>query len=126
MAYLILKIMINALSIAIAVKVVGGIDFTGEWWKMILVGFVFGIVNTFIKPIITLFTLPLIVFTLGLFTLIINTLMLLLTAKLSSPLNLGFHVEGFWPAFWGALIISVVSMVLSWITGLRNIKINIR
>jgi putative membrane protein len=93
---------------------------------MILVGFVFGIVNTFIKPIITLFTLPLIVFTLGLFTLIINTLMLLLTAKLSSPLNLGFHVEGFWPAFWGALIISVVSMVLSWITGLRNIKINIR
>jgi putative membrane protein len=126
MAHLILKIMINALSIAIAVKVVGGIDFTGEWWKMILVGFVFGIVNTFIKPIITLFTLPLIVFTLGLFTLIINTLMLLLTAKLSSPLNLGFHVEGFWPAFWGALIISVVSMVLSWITGLRNIKINIR
>jgi putative membrane protein len=126
MAHLILKIMINALSIAIAVKVVEGIDFTGEWWKMILVGFVFGIVNTFIKPIITLFTLPLIVFTLGLFTLIINTLMLLLTAKLSSPLNLGFHVEGFWPAFWGALIISVVSMVLSWITGLRNIKINIR
>lgn len=126
MAYLILKIMINALSIAIAVRMVDGIDFTGEWWKMIFVGLVFGIVNTFIKPVITIFTLPLILFTLGLFTLIINTLMLLLTAKLSLPLNLGFHIEGFWPAFWGALIVSIVSMFLSWITGLRNIKFHIR
>lgn len=126
MAYLVLKIMINALSIAIAVRMVEGINFTGEWWKMIFVGLVFGIVNTFIKPLITVFTLPLILFTLGLFTLIINTLMLLLTAKLSSPLNLGFHIEGFWPAFWGALIVSIVSMFLSWITGLKNIKINIR
>ncbi|MBM4141672.1 MAG: phage holin family protein [Nitrospira sp.] len=122
MAYLILRVMINALAIVAAVKLVDGITFTGEWWKMIIIGAIFGIVNSFIKPIVMFFTFPFIVFTLGLFTLIINTLMLLLTASLSSSLNLGLHINGFWPAFWGALIVSIVSMLLSWITGARKIK----
>ncbi len=123
MAYLILKIMINALSISVAVKVVAGIVFTGEWWKMIIIGAVFGIVNSFIKPLVTIFTLPLIILTLGLFTLIVNTIMLLITAKLSVPLELGLSIAGFWPAFKGALIVSIVSMILSWLTGIRKIKV---
>jgi len=122
MVYLLLKIMINALSIGAAVKFIRGITFTGEWWKMIIIGAVFGIVNTLIKPLVTFFTLPLIVLTLGLFTLIINTLMLLFTAELSEPFRLGLQIDGFWPAFKGALIVSVVSMLLSWITGMRKIK----
>jgi putative membrane protein len=122
MTYLILRIMINAFSIAIAVQVVGGITFTGEWWKMIIIGAVFGIVNSIIKPLVTFFALPLIVITLGLFTLIINTLMLVITAELSGPLELGLQINGFWPAFKGALIISIVSMLLSWLTGLKKIK----
>ncbi|MEW6585001.1 MAG: phage holin family protein [Nitrospirota bacterium] len=122
MAYSILKIMINALSIAVAVRLVDGISFAGEWWKMIAIGAVFGIVNSFIKPIVTIFAIPLIVLTLGLFTLVINTLMLLLTASLSEPLNLGLQVDGFGPAFKGALIISIVSILLSWMTGLKKIK----
>lgn len=122
MTYLILQIMINALSIAAAVRFVNDISFTGEWWKMIVIGAVFGVVNSFIKPIITLFTLPLIILSLGLFTLIINTLMLLLTAKFSGPLDLGLHIPGFWPAFKGAVIISIVSVLLSWITGVKKIK----
>ena len=122
MAYLILRIMINAMAIAVAVKLVQGITFTGEWWKMIIIGAVFGIVNSFIKPLLTFFTLPLIILTLGLFTLIINTLMLLLTAKLSGPFELGLRINGFWPAFWGALIVSVVSMILSWLTGMKNVR----
>lgn len=122
MAYLILRIMINALSIAMAVKVVDGITFVGEWWKMILIGAVFGIVNSFLKPLITLFTLPLIILTLGLFTLIVNTLMLVITVELSEPLRLGLQIDGFWPAFKGALIISIVSMLLSWLTGLKKMK----
>ncbi len=121
MTYLILRIMINALSIAIAVKVVDGIVFTGEWWKMILVGAVFGIVNSFIKPLVTFFTFPIIILSLGLFTLIVNTLMLLITVSLSGPLALGLQIHGFWPAFKGALIISIVSMVLSWLTGMKKI-----
>lgn len=120
--YLILRIMINALSIAIAVTAVDGISFTGEWWKMIFVGAVFGVVNSFLKPLVTLFTLPLIILSLGLFTLIVNTLMLLITVSLSGPLDLGLQIQGFWPAFKGALIISIVSMMLSWLTGLKKVK----
>ena len=69
MTYLILRIMINALAIAVAVKIVDGIVFTGDWWKMIVVGAVFGVVNSFLKPLLTFFTLPLIILSLGLFTL---------------------------------------------------------
>jgi putative membrane protein len=122
MTHLILRIVINALSIAIAVTVVDGISFTGEWWKMLFVGAVFGIVNSFLKPLVTFFTLPLIILTLGLFTLIVNTLMLLITVSLSGPLGLGLQIHGFWPAFKGALIISLVSMMLSWLTGLKKVK----
>lgn len=118
MAYLLLKIMINALSIGIAVKVINGITFTGEWWKIIIVGAIFGLVNSFIKPIAKLFTFPFIILTLGLFTLVINALMLGLTAYLSDSLNLGFRVSGFWPAFKGALLVSIVSTVLNCLAGL--------
>jgi len=114
--------MINALSIAAAAKLVDGITFTGEWWKMIIIGAVFGIVNSLIKPFVTLFTFPLIILTLGLFTLIVNTLMLTITVELSEPLRLGLQINGFWSAFKGALIISIVSLLLSWLTGLKNIK----
>ncbi|MBE0426902.1 MAG: phage holin family protein [Nitrospirae bacterium] len=123
MAYLTLRIMINALSIAMAVTLIDDITFTGEWWKMIIIGAVFGLVNSLIKPFITIFALPLIILTLGLFTLIVNALMLTITAKLSGPLSLGLQIIGFWAAFKGALIISMVSILLSWVTGLKKIKI---
>jgi putative membrane protein len=122
MAYLFLKIMINSLAIAAAVKIVDGITFTGEWWKMIIVGAVFGVVNSFLKPLLTIFALPLIILTLGLFTLIVNTLMLIITVELSEPLQLGLQINNFWAAFKGALIISIVSMLLSWLTGAKRIK----
>jgi putative membrane protein len=122
MTYLILKIIINALSIAIAVKLVNGITFSGEWWKMIIIGAVFGIVNSLIRPIVKFFTFPFIILTLGLFTFIINALMLLLTESLSESFNLGLQIHGFWPALWGALIVSIVSTLLSWLTGLKEIK----
>lgn len=122
MAYLILRIMINALSIGVAVKLVDGITFTGEWWKMIIIGIIFGVFNSLIKPVITFFSLPLIVLTLGIFILVINALMLLLTAKLSIPLNLGLHIDGFLPALWGAIIISLISLLLSWFAGISKTK----
>ncbi len=122
MSYVILRVMINALSIVIAVKLVDGLTFTGEWWKVIIVGAVFGVVNTVIKPLVQIFTFPFIILSLGLFTLLINALMLALTASLSGTFHLGFQIRGFWPAFWGAIIVSVVSMLLSWATGLKRIK----
>ena len=122
MENLILRIMINALSIAAAVKFIDGITFTGEWWKMIIIGGVFGIVNAFIKPVVTFFTFPLIIITLGFFTLIVNTLMLFITAELSEPFSLGLQMTGFGAAFKGALIVSIVSMLLSWLTGIKKVK----
>jgi len=115
--------MINALSIAAAIKIVDRITFTGEWWKMIIIGMIFGIVNALLKPLMMFFTFPLIILTLGLFTLVVNAVMLILTAKLSGPFNLGLHINGFWAAFWGALIVSIVSMFLSWITGVKKMRI---
>lgn len=121
MTHLALRVMINALSIMVAVKLVDGITFTGEWWKMIIIGAIFGLVNSFIKPLVQLFTLPVIILSLGLFTLVVNALMLAMTAGLSRPLNLGLHINGSWPAFWGALIVSIVSMVLACLTGAARV-----
>lgn len=105
--------LINTIAIILAVKVVPGIVFEGEWWGILFVGAIFGLVNTFIRPLIKLFTLPLLVLSLGLFTFIINAMMLSITSWLSGEFSLGFHVNGFKPAFWGALIISFTSLVLS-------------
>lgn len=120
MTQFLMRIMINALAIAAAIKLVNGISFTGEWWKIIIIGLIFGIVNTLIKPVVTLFSLPLIVLSLGIFTLVVNALMLLLTAYLSEPFGLGLKVAGFWPALWGSIIASVVSILLSWISGVKR------
>jgi len=121
MEYLLLRIMINALSIMAAVKLVNGITFSGAWWKMIILGGVFGLVNSLIKPVIQLLSLPLIVLTLGFFTLVVNALMLMITAALSETFGLGFSIAGFWPAFWGAVTVSLVSMVLSCLTGAKRV-----
>jgi len=105
--------LINTIAIMIAVKFVPGIEYVGDWWGILLVGVIFGLVNTFIRPFIKLFTLPLLVVTLGLFTFVINAMMLSVTSWIAGQFNLGFQVEGFKPAFWGALIISLVSLTLS-------------
>lgn len=123
MAYLLLRIMINALSIAGAVRLIDGLTFTGEWWKMIIIGAIFGSINAVIKPVVKFFTLPFLVLTLGLFTLIINALMLGLTAYLSDSFALGFHISSFWAAFKGALFVSIISTVLTWLTGLGKIVV---
>ena len=70
---------------------------------------VFGLVNSLLRPLLTVLTCPLIVLTLGLFTLVINAVMLLVTGWLSDRWDLGFAVAGFWPAFWGGLVVGLVS-----------------
>jgi putative membrane protein len=74
---------------------------------------VFGLVNAIIRPLVRLLTLPLFLLTLGLFTFVVNALMLLLTSWLADHLDLRFHVHGFWSALWGAVIVSVVSFLLN-------------
>jgi putative membrane protein len=120
MQQLLLRLAINALSLAVAIKLISGITFTGEWWKIILIAAIFGFVNALIKPIVQFFTFPIIIITLGVFTLVINAAMLAITAALSGPLDLGLNISGFWPALGGALVISIVSMLLTAITGIRR------
>ncbi|MCC7355787.1 MAG: phage holin family protein, partial [Anaerolineae bacterium] len=87
--------------------------YDGDWVGLALVALIFGIVNAFIKPLLQLLTCPLIILTLGLFTLVINALMLQLTSSLAGTFNLDFHVDNFGAAFWGGLVISIVSIILS-------------
>jgi len=114
--------LINTIALMLAIKFIPGITFSGEWWGILLTGVVFGLVNTFIRPLIKFFTLPLLIFSLGLFTFIINAAMLGVTSWISGKMNLGFHVEGFKPAFFGALLISLVSMVISCLVNGKQTK----
>ena len=103
----------NAIALWVACHLIPGLRFTGTLLDLVLVAAVFGAVNSILRPIVTVLTCPLIVITLGLFTLVINALMLLVTGWLSARWDLGFTVSGFWAAFWGGLVVGVVSLILS-------------
>ena len=108
-----LRLLINAVALWVAVKIVPGISYTGDWLPFLAVALIFGIVNAFIRPIVKLFTLPIIFLTLGLFALVVNGMMLMLTAWLSDKLAMNFQVSGCWTAILGALVVSIVSALLS-------------
>lgn len=107
---LILKLLVNAAALWVAAKVVSGIELEGAIVTILLVALVFGLVNTFIKPILKALSFPVIILSLGLFTLVINAAMLALTAAVTEALS----VADFWAALLGAIVISVVSTVLNW------------
>jgi putative membrane protein len=112
---LILRIVINALAIWLTSLILGGFNFTGSVVNLLIVAVIFGLVNALIRPIVKLLTLPISIVTLGLFTLVINALMLLITVWLSGALSLeGSFFENMITVFLAALIISLISMVLSW------------
>lgn len=115
MERIILNWVINTISIMLAIKFVPGIVYSGKWSGILIVGLIFGLVNTIIRPIVSFFTFPLLILSLGLFTFIINAMMLSMTSWVSGEFRLGFHVYGFRAAFWGALIISILTMVLHWL-----------
>jgi putative membrane protein len=115
--HLILRLLINAAALWAATRLVDGISFTGDWRLLFAVALVFGVVNVLVRPVLFVLSLPLLVLSLGLFLFVINGLMLWLTGRLSDAMGLGFHVAGFWPAFWGALVVTVVSFALSVLVG---------
>jgi putative membrane protein len=113
MQSLVLHWLLNAAALWAAAWLLPGLEFNGTIVQLLLVAAVFGIVNSLVRPILTVLTCPLIVLTLGLFTLVINALMLMLTGALSERWGLGFTVTGFWAAFFGGLVVGLVSVVLS-------------
>ena len=107
------RLLINAAALWAATRLVPGISFDGDWRLLFVVALVFGVLNVSVRPVLMLLTLPFLILTLGLFTFVLNAVMLWLTSAISDALGLGFHVEGFVAAFLGALVVTVVSFMLS-------------
>jgi len=108
-----IRLLVNAAALWVATQIVSGVTYSGGALPLFGVAFVFGIVNAVLRPIAFILTFPLLILTLGLFTFVINGVMLMLTSSVSDALGLGFHVRGFWAAFWGALVVTLVSWALS-------------
>ena len=111
--HVLLRLLINAAALWVATRLVSGITYTGDGVSLFGVALVFGVLNVLIKPILFFLSFPFVIVTLGLFTLVINAVMLWLTAAASAALGLGFAVDGFGAAFKGALVVSLVSFSLS-------------
>ncbi len=111
----IITLLSTAASLWVAVLLVSGLEFSGVWWQFLIVAAIMGLANAIARPIITFFSLPFILVTLGLFLFIVNALVLQLVVWLSGPnvFDLGLTSTGFfWATFWGSVVISVVGWIL--------------
>jgi putative membrane protein len=109
----------TAAGVAVATWLIDGIFFTGpstgqeelkhKVLPLLLVALILGIVSNFVRPVVTFFSIPFIILTLGLFLLVINALMLMLTAWIAGDVGIGFHVDGFWNALAGSIIVTIVN-----------------
>lgn len=117
----------HAIALAAAAWLVGGIRFTGpssgtaeieqKVVPLLLVALILGVVTSFVKPVLKVLSIPFIIVTLGLFLLVINAAMLMLTGWLAEQLDVGFRVDGFWPAVLGAVVITVMTWVVDGVIG---------
>jgi putative membrane protein len=111
-------LVVNALALGAAIWLFDGITLRGATTTdrvvtLVVVGGIFGLVSSVVKPVLKVLSLPFIILTLGLLLLVINALMLLLTSWIAGQLDLGFHVSGFWVAVFGSIVISLAGMVLN-------------
>jgi len=112
----VIRLFVNALALAAAAWLIDGIQMSGEFMDVLLVALVFGVLNALLKPLLLLLSLPLLILTLGLFALVVNAGLLMLTARLMDD----FAVSGFGAAVLGSLVISIVTMLLG--AGLKDAK----
>jgi putative membrane protein len=111
---LVLRWAVLALAIWAAITFVPGIEPARSGWLPIIgLALIFGLLNALLRPLIELLTCPLIILTLGLGTLLINTLIFWLAGLIGNRWGIGFTVNGFWPAFFGALVVSVISVIFN-------------
>lgn len=115
---------ISTVSVLVAAFILrDGITY-GTWVHLLVATLLLGLLNSFVRPLLMLLSLPLLIFTLGLFSIVINAVLLLLVSALLGPER--FHVKGFWVACLGALIISVVSLLLNSVTGTGHARFSVR
>jgi putative membrane protein len=131
---LLVKIVINAIAVYVAVLVVPQIQFPaadnllkleGNWWQVVVVALILAVINTYVKPILKALSFPITLLTVGLFSLVLNALLLLLVAFLSDKVGVNFTIGGFPPkftadAFVGALLGSIVISVVSIVLGMLD------
>jgi putative membrane protein len=115
----IIRTIITAVALWVAVLLIPGITYHGAWWGLLIVAVVFGLINALVRPILVLLSCPLIVLTLGLFIFILNAFLLWLTGAVSGAFGLDFSVRGFWAAVFGGIIVGVVSTVLNLLVGAK-------
>jgi putative membrane protein len=115
--------LINTLAVLVATYFVSGITYNKPV-DLIVATLILGILNAFVRPMLMLLSLPLLIFTLGLFTLVINAALLLIVSTLMGMAH--FHVDGFWTAIKGALVIAIVSIILNTLTGTGNSQVKVR
>lgn len=115
----IVRLIINGIAIWLTSLWVNGIEITqaptpgGQVLVVLVISLVFGLVNAIIKPVVQILSIPFYILTLGLFTLVVNALMLMLTSWISEFTRWGLTVDGFWTAVWGGLVISLISWLIS-------------
>ncbi|MEZ0446227.1 phage holin family protein [Cellulomonas sp. ICMP 17802] len=118
MAFLV-RVLINGVALWLATLILPGLEIVGAdtgWQQLaiiLLIALVFGVVNAVVKPIVAFLSIPLYILTLGLFTIIVNALMLMLTAWITEATSWGLRIDNFGTACWGAIIVSIISLVLS-------------
>jgi putative membrane protein len=125
----VLRVLVSAAALAVATWAVSGIELlAGSGWTrvgtLLCVAVIFGVINATLKPLIKVVGCAFYVLTLGLAALVVNGLLLWLTSVIAGDLTLPFHVTGFWPAFWGAIIVGLVSWLLNLIVGDRRKRDN--
>lgn len=114
MLRLLLRLVVNAIALWVAIEIVPGLTYTSESYvSLLIIAFIFGLVNALVRPILVLLTCPLIVLTLGLFVLIVNGVLLSITVWLSGVFDLGLASDSFLSTLLGAVIVSVVSGVIN-------------
>ena len=122
----VVRVLINGVAIWLATLILPGLQVVGGETSgqqvaiILLIALIFGLVNAIVKPIVAIISIPLYILTLGLFTLVVNALMLLLTEWITERTTWGLRIDDFGTAVLGALIVSVVSFALSTVTGARR------
>ena len=120
------KWLITSLAIFAAIYLVPGIHFTGPGWQLGIIAAIFSVVNLLLRPILMLITCPMIILTLGLFSVAINALMLMLTANVAVYLGIEYSIDSFTTAFIGALVISLTSLILNMLAGEGSVRVEVR
>ena len=113
----VVRVVVVAIALWVATWLVDGIELGGtttgaRLGTLVVVALIFGLVNAFLKPVIKILSCPLYILTLGLFGLVVNALLFWLVGTFASRIGLPFVVDGFWPGFWGAIVVAIVGFVL--------------